>query len=92
MTASNHIRTPADRQLPASERSHPQVLSHLDALEAESVHIFREVAGEFERPAIADARLLVLPDAGHVSMEEHPARIARAFRDLITTRATSGAR
>ncbi|MER5640686.1 sulfate adenylyltransferase subunit CysD [Kitasatospora sp. NPDC002227] len=27
-------------------------LSHLDALEAESVHIFREVAGEFERPVI----------------------------------------
>ncbi|MGW3077166.1 sulfate adenylyltransferase subunit CysD, partial [Kitasatospora sp. NPDC001095] len=27
-------------------------LSHLDALEAESVHVFREVAGEFERPVI----------------------------------------
>ena len=27
-------------------------LSHLDALEAESVHIFREVAGELERPVI----------------------------------------
>jgi sulfate adenylyltransferase subunit 2 len=27
-------------------------LSHLDALEAESVHIFREVAGEFERPVV----------------------------------------
>ncbi|MFJ1717209.1 sulfate adenylyltransferase subunit CysD [Streptomyces sp. NPDC088260] len=27
-------------------------LSHLDALESESVHIFREVAGEFERPVI----------------------------------------
>ncbi|MBT2399363.1 sulfate adenylyltransferase subunit CysD [Streptomyces sp. ISL-100] len=26
--------------------------THLDALEAESVHIFREVAGEFERPVI----------------------------------------
>ncbi|MFK0194099.1 sulfate adenylyltransferase subunit CysD [Kitasatospora sp. NPDC090308] len=26
--------------------------AHLDALEAESVHIFREVAGEFERPVI----------------------------------------
>ncbi|MGF1428779.1 sulfate adenylyltransferase subunit CysD [Kitasatospora sp. LaBMicrA B282] len=36
------------------ERSgdNPFALSHLDALEAESVHIFREVAGEFERPVI----------------------------------------
>lgn len=30
----------------------PFALSHLDALEAESVHILREVAGEFERPVI----------------------------------------
>ncbi|MFD0331027.1 sulfate adenylyltransferase subunit CysD [Streptacidiphilus monticola] len=29
-----------------------RTLSHLDALEAESVHIFREVAGEFENPVI----------------------------------------
>ncbi|WP_225447847.1 sulfate adenylyltransferase subunit CysD [Streptacidiphilus sp. P02-A3a] len=34
------------------EYSHPFALSHLDALEAEAVHIFREVAGEFERPVI----------------------------------------
>ena len=27
-------------------------LSHLDQLEAESVHIFREVAAEFERPCL----------------------------------------
>jgi len=27
-------------------------LSHLDALEAESIHIFREVAAEFERPVV----------------------------------------
>ena len=27
-------------------------LSHLDALEAESIHIFREVAAEFERPVL----------------------------------------
>ncbi|MFD9125439.1 sulfate adenylyltransferase subunit CysD [Kitasatospora sp. NPDC059571] len=33
-------------------RENPYALSHLDALEAESVHIFREVAGEFERPVI----------------------------------------
>ncbi|MFK4066951.1 sulfate adenylyltransferase subunit CysD [Streptomyces sp. NPDC029674] len=30
----------------------PRALSHLDALESESVHIFREVAGEFENPVI----------------------------------------
>ncbi|MEU3752603.1 sulfate adenylyltransferase subunit CysD [Streptomyces olivoreticuli] len=30
----------------------PHGLSHLDLLESESVHIFREVAGEFERPVI----------------------------------------
>ena len=27
-------------------------LSHLEALEAESIHIFREVAAEFERPVL----------------------------------------
>ena len=27
-------------------------LSHLDALESEAVHVFREVAGEFERPVL----------------------------------------
>ncbi|MFF7885635.1 sulfate adenylyltransferase small subunit, partial [Streptomyces sp. NPDC020794] len=32
--------------------STPYALSHLDALESEAVHIFREVAGEFERPVI----------------------------------------
>src|SRR5690348_3995280 len=30
----------------------PYELSHLDALESESVHIIREVAGEFERPVL----------------------------------------
>ncbi|WP_244501104.1 sulfate adenylyltransferase subunit CysD [Streptomyces sp. TP-A0874] len=30
----------------------PYRLSHLEALESEAVHIFREVAGEFERPVI----------------------------------------
>ncbi|MYX75718.1 phosphoadenosine phosphosulfate reductase family protein, partial [Streptomyces sp. SID3915] len=30
----------------------PYALSHLDALESEAIHIFREVAGEFERPVI----------------------------------------
>ncbi|MEV8101815.1 phosphoadenosine phosphosulfate reductase family protein, partial [Streptomyces sp. NPDC088135] len=43
--------TTAARHL-VDTRENPFVLSHLDALEAESVHIFREVAGEFERPVI----------------------------------------
>ncbi|MFD4661574.1 phosphoadenosine phosphosulfate reductase family protein, partial [Kitasatospora sp. NPDC058444] len=34
------------------DAGNPFALSHLDALEAESVHVFREVAGEFERPVI----------------------------------------
>jgi sulfate adenylyltransferase subunit 2 len=36
----------------ASAQDNPYALSHLDALEAEAVHIFREVAGEFENPVI----------------------------------------
>ncbi|GAA2748584.1 sulfate adenylyltransferase subunit CysD [Kitasatospora cinereorecta] len=43
--------TTATRTLPDTLEN-PYALSHLDALEAESVHIFREVAGEFERPVI----------------------------------------
>jgi sulfate adenylyltransferase subunit 2 len=31
---------------------HAYELSHLDALQAESIHIFREVAAEFERPVL----------------------------------------
>ena len=39
--------------LPASgDSGNPYALSHLDVLESEAVHIFREVAGEFERPVI----------------------------------------
>ncbi|MFG3258227.1 sulfate adenylyltransferase subunit CysD [Streptomyces sp. NPDC048172] len=34
------------------DTDNPYALSHLDALESEAVHIFREVAGEFERPVI----------------------------------------
>lgn len=33
--------------------------------------------------AFADARLLVLPDSGHVAMMEHPRRVARAVRELL---------
>jgi sulfate adenylyltransferase subunit 2 len=36
----------------APAQDNPYALSHLDALEAEAVHIFREVAGEFENPVI----------------------------------------
>ncbi|QKV91994.1 sulfate adenylyltransferase subunit CysD [Streptomyces sp. NA02950] len=36
----------------AAEGGDLYALSHLDALESEAVHIFREVAGEFERPVI----------------------------------------
>ncbi|MGW3009114.1 sulfate adenylyltransferase subunit CysD [Streptomyces sp. NPDC001219] len=36
----------------AGDSDNPYALSHLDALESEAVHIFREVAGEFERPVI----------------------------------------
>ncbi|PPT14602.1 sulfate adenylyltransferase small subunit [Streptomyces cinnamoneus] len=32
--------------------SSPYVLSHVDVLESEAVHVFREVAGEFERPVM----------------------------------------
>ena len=32
--------------------SAPYQLSHLRTLESESIHIFREVAAEFERPAM----------------------------------------
>ncbi|MGW1463167.1 sulfate adenylyltransferase subunit CysD, partial [Streptomyces sp. NPDC002308] len=34
------------------EAGTPPERSHLDSLESEAVHIFREVAGEFERPVI----------------------------------------
>ncbi|MDQ0310472.1 pimeloyl-ACP methyl ester carboxylesterase [Kitasatospora herbaricolor] len=33
--------------------------------------------------AFADARLLVLPESGHVAMMEYPARVARAARELL---------
>ncbi|MFH7600659.1 sulfate adenylyltransferase small subunit, partial [Streptomyces racemochromogenes] len=33
-------------------RRAPRALGHLDSMESEAVHIFREVAGEFEKPVI----------------------------------------
>ncbi|MGN5636659.1 phosphoadenosine phosphosulfate reductase domain-containing protein, partial [Streptomyces sp. AC154] len=38
--------------MPHDETDGPSTLSHLDVLESEAAHIFREVAGEFERPVI----------------------------------------
>ncbi|MFK0049961.1 phosphoadenosine phosphosulfate reductase family protein, partial [Streptomyces sp. NPDC090741] len=49
MTATvAHVHEAADDSLGSA----PYALSHLDALESEAVHIFREVAGEFEKPVI----------------------------------------
>ncbi|MER5183046.1 sulfate adenylyltransferase small subunit, partial [Streptomyces sp. NPDC002896] len=48
MTTAATVHEAADN----SEGAGPYPLSHLDALESEAVHIFREVAGEFERPVI----------------------------------------
>ncbi|WP_377272177.1 sulfate adenylyltransferase subunit CysD [Peterkaempfera sp. SMS 1(5)a] len=44
--------TTATQQPQLDGTDNPFTLSHLDALEAEAVHIFREVAGEFERPVL----------------------------------------
>jgi sulfate adenylyltransferase subunit 2 len=50
-TAAKVTRT-AGGAAEATGAPSPYALSHLDALESEAVHIFREVAGEFERPVI----------------------------------------
>ena len=47
MWAAHMTTTTAARALPAE-----YTLDHLDHLESEAIHIFREVAGEFERPVI----------------------------------------
>ncbi|MEV7025652.1 alpha/beta fold hydrolase [Kitasatospora sp. NPDC093558] len=36
--------------------------------------------------AFADARLLVLPESGHVAMMEHPEQVAREVRELLAAR------
>jgi sulfate adenylyltransferase subunit 2 len=41
-----------ERETPPSNLATPQRLSHLRLLEAESIHILREVASEFERPVM----------------------------------------
>ncbi|MGW6919377.1 alpha/beta fold hydrolase [Kitasatospora sp. NPDC054939] len=38
--------------------------------------------------AFTDARLLVLPDSGHVAMMEHPVEVARAVRELLADAAS----
>lgn len=43
-----------------------------------SVRMARKAARTFR-----DARLLTIPDSGHVAMMEHPELVARAFRDLL---------
>ncbi|WP_329136188.1 alpha/beta hydrolase [Streptomyces sp. NBC_01476] len=43
-----------------------------------SVKMARRAARTFR-----DARLLTIPDSGHVAMMEHPELVARAFRDLV---------
>jgi sulfate adenylyltransferase subunit 2 len=46
-------RTPGTTNGVAAQPLPPQLtLDHLDHLESEAIHIFREVAGEFERPVI----------------------------------------
>ncbi|MEW1695748.1 sulfate adenylyltransferase subunit CysD [Streptomyces sp. NPDC093249] len=53
MTATTVTGTAAPAAPPSAVRPRDAYgLSHLDAVESEAVHIFREVAGEFERPVI----------------------------------------
>jgi sulfate adenylyltransferase subunit 2 len=51
MTASSPGRLARHESSPHSGRAHRQ-LSQLESLEAESIHIIREVAAEFERPVL----------------------------------------
>ena len=43
---------PEPNDLTAASVSRTSLLSHLKLLEAESIHIFREVASEFQRPVM----------------------------------------
>ncbi|GHA98121.1 sulfate adenylyltransferase subunit CysD [Streptomyces termitum] len=54
MTATTFTTTtpPTAAASPAFRPGDAYGLTHLDAVESEAVHIFREVAGEFERPVI----------------------------------------
>ena len=46
------IENQVDSQSRSANLSAPPPLSHLRLLEAESIHILREVASEFERPVM----------------------------------------
>jgi sulfate adenylyltransferase subunit 2 len=46
------VTTAAQTPVTAASAPSAHMLGHLDALEAESVHIMREVAAEFDRPAL----------------------------------------
>jgi sulfate adenylyltransferase subunit 2 len=50
--AASSVAVPPVGRLPAITRSHSLTLDHLRALEAESIHIIREVAAEFEHPVM----------------------------------------
>lgn len=52
MTTVSAFSPPPNPPGTAEASGGPHPLSHLDALESEAVHIFREVAGEFERPVL----------------------------------------
>ncbi|MEO5891253.1 MAG: phosphoadenosine phosphosulfate reductase family protein, partial [Ferruginibacter sp.] len=50
---NEHIGPQYQQNSPSGEKSGSyRRLDYLDQLESESIHIFREVAGQFERPAL----------------------------------------
>ena len=57
-TAELNAITPGSRsaplpgEVPHDERHRDERLSHIQLLEAESIHIFREVASEFQNPVM----------------------------------------
>ncbi|MGP4016400.1 sulfate adenylyltransferase subunit CysD [Saccharopolyspora sp. 5N708] len=53
MTTTDAATIGAAAELPSDSRADaPPQVDNLDALESEAIHIFREVAGEFDRPVI----------------------------------------
>ena len=62
------------------------VLSHLQALEAESIHIIREVAAEFEQPGDALLDRQGLRRAAHLAQKAfHPGRLPFPLLHVDTT-------
>jgi sulfate adenylyltransferase subunit 2 len=75
----------------AAPASHAARLSHLQLLESESIHIFREVAAEFQRPVM----LYSIGKDSSVMLRLRRRRFIRGrFRFLccISTRGTSSTR